>query len=92
MRLCGVVLVAAAWMLARPVAAASGPLTLLAVSAVYTLLWRRRERLREDPALVPAAALAVLLATLACGKVLSPQYLLWLLPGVALALPRSRHS
>jgi hypothetical protein len=74
---------------ASALAAASGPLALAAVAATYALLWRRRERLRGDPTLVPAAVLAVLLSTLAFGKVLSPQYLVWLLPCVALVLPRA---
>lgn len=73
---------------ASALARASGPVALAALTATYALLWRRRARLRGDPALVPAAALAVLLAALAGGKVLSPQYLVWLLPCVALAVPR----
>jgi uncharacterized membrane protein len=73
---------------AAALAAASGALALAALAGAYAVLWRRRDRLREDPSLVPAAALAVLLAAIAFGKVLSPQYLVWLLPCVALVLPR----
>ena len=73
---------------ASALAAASGPLAAAALAGVYGLLWTRRDRLRADPPLVAAAALAVFLAALATGKVLSPQFLLWLLPCVALVLPR----
>jgi hypothetical protein len=74
---------------AAALARASGPLVAAALAATYAVLWRARSRLRADPALQPLAAFCVLLASLSFAKVLSPQYLLWLLPCVALALPRS---
>jgi hypothetical protein len=73
----------AAWL-----ARASGPLALLALAGVYLLIWRRLAALRADPARVPLAAFAVLLVALASSKVLSPQYFIWILPCVALVMPR----
>ena len=71
-------------------AAASGPLTLLAVAGVYGLIWRRRARVAataDDPVL---AVLALLLALVSCSKVLSPQYFIWLLPAWTLVATRDR--
>ena len=68
----------------------SGGLTLLAVTGVYLLVWRRRARLRgvlPDQAL---AVLALILALMTFSKVLSPQYFVWTLPAWALVAPRDR--
>ena len=67
------------------VAALSPWALLAAVAGLYLLVWRRRAALREDPALLPAAALAALLAAICTSKVLSPQFLIWTFPVVALA-------
>jgi hypothetical protein len=64
---------------------ASGGLTLLAVAGIYSLIWRRRARLlavRQEQVL---AVLALLLALMTFSKVLSPQFLIWLLPAWVLA-------
>jgi hypothetical protein len=55
-----------------------------ALTVVYALIWRRRETLRAEPRLVPLAVLAVILAFMTFGKVLSPQYFIWVLPVIAL--------
>jgi len=68
----------------------SGPFTLLAVLGVYLLLWRRRERLRLSPPDQAAAVLALVLALVTFGKVLSPQYFIWILPAWALVASRDR--
>jgi hypothetical protein len=76
---------------AGSIAAASPWLLLLAVAAVYALVWRRRHSLRAAPSLIPVAALAVLLAAVCTSKVLSPQFLIWTFPVVALVVAgRSR--
>jgi len=68
----------------------SGGLTLLAVAAVYFFVWLRRHRLREAPADQALVVLALLLALMTFGKVLSPQYFIWILPAWALVAARDR--
>lgn len=71
---------------AAAMAALSPWLALLGMTAVYCCLWRLRTRLRERPAEVAFAALTVVLVGVSLGKVLSPQFLVWVLPLVALVL------
>ena len=59
---------------------------LLLVAGVYVLIWRRRALLRAAPEFIPLAALACILAFTVCNKVLSPQFLCWTLPLVALVV------
>lgn len=68
----------------------SGGLTLIAVAAVYLLVWRRRERLRAAPPDQVIAVLALILALMTFGKVLSPQYFIWTLPAWVLVAVRDR--
>ena len=68
----------------------SGGLTLLAVAAVYLLVWRRRARLRATPPDQVIAVLALIVALMTFGKVLSPQYFVWTLPAWALVAARDR--
>ena len=56
------------------------------VAGVYVLVWRRRALLRAAPQYVPLAALACVLVFTACNKVLSPQFLVWTFPLLALVL------
>ena len=59
---------------------------LLLVAGVYVLVWRRRALLRAAPEYIPLAALACVLAFTVCNKVLSPQYMCWTFPLVALVV------
>ncbi|GEJ57041.1 glycosyltransferase 87 family protein [Anaeromyxobacter diazotrophicus] len=70
-------------------ARASGPLALALLLGTYGLVWRRRAELRASPRRLALVALAALLAFLVPAKVLSPQFLVWLLPAVALAAPEA---
>ena len=59
---------------------------LLLVAGVYVLIWRRRALLRAAPEYIAVAALACVLAFTVCNKVLSPQFLCWTFPLVALVV------
>jgi hypothetical protein len=59
---------------------------LLLVAGVYVLVWRRRTLLRAAPEFIPVAALACVLAFTIANKVLSPQFLCWTFPLVALVV------
>jgi hypothetical protein len=59
---------------------------LLLVAGIYVLIWRRRALLRAAPDYIPVAALACILAFTVCNKVLSPQYMCWTFPLVALVV------
>ena len=63
-----------------------GPLTLLALALTYALVARRRALLRAAPRHLPLAVFATACAFMVFGKVLSPQYFIWLLPAAALVL------
>jgi hypothetical protein len=61
-------------------------------AAAYLLIWRRRKHLRESPSDVALAALALVLIFVCTSKVLSPQFLIWTLPLVALVAADPRAS
>ena len=65
-------------------AAAATYLTIAAVATVLGIVWQRRADLARDHRLVVVATYALVLAMLAFGKVLSPQYMVWLVPFVPL--------
>lgn len=71
-------------------AKASPWLLALAAGAVYAIAWRRRQVLRASLAQVPVAVLAVLLVAICTSKVLSPQFLIWSFPVVALCAAQPR--
>jgi hypothetical protein len=66
----------------------SGVFTFGALVIVYAVLLVRRAHLRATPEQLPLAVLALLLALMTFGKVLSPQYFIWVLPVLALAAVR----
>jgi len=68
----------------------SGGFTLLAVLAVYYAVWQRRSRVRASTADQALAVLALILALMTFGKVLSPQYFIWILPAWAIVAARDK--
>jgi len=73
-----------------PLADLSGGFTLLAVAAVYYLAWQRRARLSASLPDQALTVLALILALMTFGKVLSPQYFIWTLPAWALVAARDK--
>jgi hypothetical protein len=69
------------------VAVAAATTTAIVQVAVLVLLWRRFARRPADGARLVRYAAAALVAFVALGKVLSPQFLVWLLPVVPLVAP-----
>jgi hypothetical protein len=78
------------WYLVAPgahvAATLSGPLTGVAFAAVIILLARGRRVLREVPQSLLLATVTIYLAFLCFAKVLSPQYMIWLMPAAVLLL------
>ena len=68
-------------------AAASGPLALACLGVVVALARRARLRGMDERRWVALSAVALLLAVIAPAKVLSPQFLVWLVPATALLAP-----
>jgi hypothetical protein len=69
------------------VAVAAAAVTAIVQVAVLVLLWARFARRPADGARLVRYAAAALVAFVALGKVLSPQFLVWLLPVVPLVAP-----
>jgi len=73
---------------AEAAATAGTVLMVAAVVGVTYLTWRKRALIATRPELLPVAALAFVLAGMAFGKVLSPQFLIWLVPLAPLVVVR----
>jgi len=61
-------------------------LLMAGMTLLYFLVWRRRQHLRERPADVALVLLAMVLVLVCTSKVLSPQFLVWTFPLVALVM------
>ena len=61
----------------------AGPLLDLALVALLAAAWWLAAQRRDDPHVADVARLAAVGAVLVCSPVLSPQYLVWVLPFVA---------
>lgn len=72
---------------ASALAAVSGPLALALCGLALGLAWRASRRGMDERSWIPLASVALMLALLCSAKVLSPQFLIWLLPAVALLTP-----
>jgi len=62
----------------------SSGVLLLCLGVVYVLVWQRRRSLGSSQGLLFLAVLATILASFMGSKVLSPQYLVWVVPAAAL--------
>ena len=71
--------------LSEAAAIATLPITLALLFITGAVIWGKARRRRLGPAQFPRYAAALLLAFLVGSKVLSPQYLVWLVPLVPLA-------
>ena len=69
---------------AKPLASFSTLLTLVGIVVIYWLLWRRlgsaQAKIKIEPDWIMQAAAILILWFVLANKVLSPQYLIWLLP------------
>lgn len=70
---------------------ASTPLLVLLLLAVYWLIYRRADTHRIDIADIGAFSLLAIVITLITSKVLSPQYLIWLIPLLPLLTGKVRY-
>jgi hypothetical protein len=59
--------------------------------AAYWSFWRRQGKTEDPPALIDHVLLVVLIF-IVTNKILSPQYIIWLYPFVAVAVGRWRHA
>jgi uncharacterized membrane protein len=70
----------------------SGPVTMIMFAVIFWLYWRRNTGVpgRESNLLLIRFAAITIIAFIVCGKVFSPQFLIWLLPLMPLAGSREQ--